>query len=161
MAKKSIKEMISNGGEDAQYRVAAKSICKLTRGSLVKVLEKANLSSDAAKQAELFLDSELGLAAIGFLSGLALNYAPHISENEKVQRISEEFTTESIATVGNVFIENIVGEIMPILSSTLESLPQPKPQARIAEVTSISDVKQSKEEKQSSSVAKKPSNRVK
>lgn len=160
MAKKSIKEMFTGESmEDAQYRVGAKSICKLTRGSLVKVLQKANLSSDAAKQAELFLDTELGLAAIGFLSGLALNYVPHISENEKVQRISEELATEGIATAANVFIDNIVGEIMPMLSSTLESLPEPKAQARIAEVTSIADVKQSKEEKQS--VAKKPSNRVK
>lgn len=144
MSKKSMIEMGKKAAIDAQYRVATEQIGKGSQQGIMRLVQAGNFSSDQMKQIEKFLGSDLGLALLKFSMGMAIHNMPEeISSDARAARLAEEFTTDGMALAANTAIGSLVGEILPLLSGAIDSLPTPAPAARIAEVTANDVVSES------------------
>lgn len=72
------------------------------------------------------LDTEIGRAMVSMMIGLGLNYAPSISEDARVQRLSESFRVSGMATAGNAVMSEALDKFMPIIKQALSTLPEEK-----------------------------------
>ncbi len=124
MAKPDFLKMMKGDGVDAAYRVGANQMVRGLQGAVVKVVESQGGKSETVKAASELLDSEFGKSVLGYTAGLALTYAPVISEDERAKRLAEEFRVGGMATAGNAIIDNLMATILPILQETLSHLPE-------------------------------------
>jgi len=147
--KKSVLEMTKKASVDAQYRVASEQIGKVGQASIKSLLEAGNFSSDQMKLVERFLASDFGLSLVQFGMGMAIHNMPEeISGDPRAARLAEEFTTSGIARAGNTVIGSLVSEIMPMISGTMASLPEP---TRVAQLETEEEIAIDSSKKKSSS----------
>lgn len=117
--------MVKADAENAAYRIAATQISNGTKGAILAIMEKQGQGSDRVKAVSDLLDTEFGTALISLLVGAGLTYAPHISEDARVQRLAGEFRVNGMATAGNAIFETATQHFLPVIMSAISSLPAP------------------------------------
>lgn len=120
---KSILEMVKADAGNAAYRVAAKQINTGLRNAIVEMLKAKGTSSAHIEGIAAFLETEWGAALLGSIAGHGLGYIPGIKDDPRVVRLAGEFRVSSMATVGNEIFTAALGQLLPVLTTALNSLP--------------------------------------
>jgi hypothetical protein len=107
-----VRSKIRIEAEKAAYRVAATQLTKVSRGAIISVLPENQ------KGIENFLKSEIGASLLSMVNGLALTYG--MKENERAQRLGKEFRIASMAGAGNFVIDEVMGMIGDVMTSSLD-----------------------------------------
>ncbi len=112
--------MTKSDGEKAAYRVAGKQITKGTKAALIMLLSK-QMKGDYTAAASELLDTQAGEALISMLLGYGLTYAP--LEDNRLQRLAEEFRVEGMAVAGNAIIGALIENLLPVITESMKVLP--------------------------------------
>ncbi len=59
----------------------------------------------------------------GTIAGHGLGYVPGIKDDPRVVRLAEEFRISSLTTAGNEIFSAALGELLPVVTKALNSLP--------------------------------------
>lgn len=121
--------MIKADLNDTAYRVAAAQLNRATKAAILATLKSQGTSK--LKTISQMLDSEMGTALVSMMMGLALTYAPKISEHEKAKTLAQEFRIAGMATAGNEVIDTAMTVLLPVLMQAVSSLPQENSQLRV------------------------------
>ncbi len=119
----SLMGMIKADAAKAGYRVAAKQINTGVRNAIVEMLKSKGASNEHIAGVAAFLETEWGAAILGTIAGHGLGYIPGIKDDPRVVRLAEEFRISSMTTVGNEIFEAALGQLLPVLTTALNSLP--------------------------------------
>jgi len=112
--KESFVSKLKDDGADAAYRVGARQMSKAVQTAMVKMLQDKGYKKTQVTAIKEFLASELGDVFIKNVLGYALTYFPHLSQNERAQRMAKEFRVEGIAQIGNMAMEHLLPAMMQV-----------------------------------------------
>jgi heme A synthase len=95
------------------------------------------------------LDTEMGDALMDGLFGAALTFTPGIKEDARAQRLAKQFRVSAMSVAGNVVMGELLGTLVPALTTALNSLPEPKRELHVPEeILPDHKVKAAQEEKE-------------
>jgi hypothetical protein len=116
--------MVMGDVTNASYRVAAHTVTKAVRATLVGAIKATGSESGLADIAKEVLSTDEGKAIVGLACGYAGTYLPGpLGDNPHMQKISEELRVESMVEGANLTLERIGEEIMPELVDMISKLP--------------------------------------
>ena len=81
----------------------------------------------------MLLDSEIGDSGISLLLGIAIMYAPMISDDPRAQKLAESFRRNGMTTAGNLVVSTAMSTLLPLVQSVLAKMPADEEQVRVAE----------------------------
>lgn len=99
----------------AGYRVASRQITSLATNLLA-----AKIPDSQASVKNLF-QSEIGVGIVSLMLGWGLTYA--VPDQEKIQSLAKECRVSGLTTFGNVAIEALMGELISLISRSVEAIP--------------------------------------
>lgn len=120
---KSFMEIMKSDAKTAAYRVASTQMTLGIKNALVNLMEKKGQSSERISALKEMLDTKFGEALVSYLAGMALTYAPVISEDPRAKTLAQEFRVSGVSTVGNEVIGIAMEHFMPVLQNALTNLP--------------------------------------
>jgi hypothetical protein len=112
---------------DAAYRVAAKQITSGVRTGLVLTIKAKGGNGDKAEAIGSLLESEFGEAIVHGLLGMILPQVGSMlpgGNDARLTRLSKEFRTSGMATVGNAVIGELMEYVLPAITNALKALPE-------------------------------------
>lgn len=135
--KPSFFEMMKGDATKAAYRVAANQMTTGVKKAILTIMEKKGQSSERIQALGEMLDTQAGQAFISTLIGMALTYAPVISNDPRAAQLADEFRINGIATAGNAMMDVAVEHFFPVIASVLSNLPAPpNAEVRVADTKS-------------------------
>lgn len=126
-------DMVKSDTKEAAYRVAGTQITNGAKAALIKLFESRGGSSEQMTVFRSLLDSEMGESIIAMMLGVGLKYAPMVKDDQRVQKLAEEFRVQGMTTAGNAVMEMAMGSILPVLTTALNSLPEETNAIRVGE----------------------------
>lgn len=123
----------------AAYRVAGNQILRAAKTALINALKNGGSKSAHIKAVGEFLDTEMGSAVLSCMVGMGLNYAPYFKEDERAQQLAKEFRINGMAVAGGMAMNAVMGEVLPNILSSLNSLPAPKMKVRVLDEGSVQE----------------------
>ena len=142
-------DMLKADTTNAAYRIASTQITNGTKAAILAVMEKQGQDSDRIRAISDLLDTEFGSALVSLVVGLGLTYAPHISQDTRVQRLAGEFRVNGMATAGNAVFETVAEHFLPVVMNAISALPAVEPEkAKITSSGKLSEVEDESEEEE-------------
>ncbi|MCZ2224293.1 MAG: hypothetical protein LC122_11780 [Chitinophagales bacterium] len=133
---KDILGTLKNDSKEAGYQVAADQSATIIQKALVNVIEK-KVDSDTAKSFAIMLDTEVGLACVKLLAGLALTYAPGVGQDPRAQKVADKLRQGAMSDGMNLVADELVGNLLPALNGIVEALPEQPAVAQLVEKTGM------------------------
>lgn len=123
----------------AAYRVAGNQILRAAKTALINAMKNGGSKSAHIRAFGEFLDTEAGSAVLSCAVGMGLNYAPYFKDDERAQQLAKEFRISGMAVAGTMALDTVMGDVLPTLLSSLNSLPSPKIKTRILDESNPQD----------------------
>lgn len=121
-------------GEKAVYRTAARTLVSNVKKAIIKMMEDKDVDQGTRSTVSKLLQSEIGDSLIGAVIGVGLPHVPIISEDVRVQRISQEFQVEALSVAMDSVISTITDLIIPVIGDAIKSLPEVKEEEEEEEI---------------------------
>jgi hypothetical protein len=121
-------ERLQDESQEAAWRTAALQLAKLMREPLGAMMQKF-LSPESYIQANAFLQSEIGLAALAGLLAAALTLMPHPKAKQMAQALRREAMAGAADQAADLLMEPLRAVIADYLSAPPPALPAPSPSA--------------------------------
>ncbi len=116
-------DMLKECAASSPYRVARMQMLTSGKEAVLNLLKK-NLDPSMHFFAEAFLNSDAGQAVVLGMLGFGAPYLPEaMSENEHVQKLSDEFRKEAVAKGFNEVADFLGKFLLPVFKEALASLP--------------------------------------
>lgn len=125
-SKPSFSQSLKSDATNAGYRIASNQATSLIKNTLIALAKSKGQDANSITILSAFLDSEYGKAMISLIVGYGLLHAPSIKDDSRIQKLSEEFRVEGMATIGNEVISNIFELIAPVVANTVSNIPEEK-----------------------------------
>lgn len=116
--------MVKEDAEDAAYRIAAAQLTNVCKTAILATLKAQGSKRSQLNSITQLLDSEVGSALVSLLMGVALTYAPGISEHKRASSLAEEFRISGMVIAGDVISEMATSILLPAMMQTIANLPQ-------------------------------------
>lgn len=120
--------------KDAAYRVAGTQIIKIAKNGLLNLLRSKGVENKQIETISNFLDTEVGTAILSASVGVMFNYIPPFNKDERAKTLAREFRVGGMALAGNLLADKALADLLPKMSTILESLPtlsSNKPQTKV------------------------------
>lgn len=121
----SLMDQFKSDGVEAAYRVAATQLRNVGKQALLGMLKDQKLKKNSLSKIGEVLDTELGDALMDAIFGAALTFVPGVKEDPRAQQLAKQFRVSAMSVAGNVVMGELVGTLVPALTTALNSLPEP------------------------------------
>lgn len=111
----SFTETLKQDTKEAGVRIASKKISGAVKGSLLTLMKKNKMKKAQLRAFSDFLETEMGTVLIDLVLGWGLTYAPMISNDPRVKKVAEEFRVKGSALAGNLLIDTVAEQALPVL----------------------------------------------
>jgi len=133
---KSFMDHMKSDVTKGSFRVAAKSIPKTARVALLVFMKTKKAPRAWIKTAKEVMETEWGLAFIQQILAWGFRYFPMLKDDARAQALADEWAIDSIATVGNEIVNELMGAMAPVIAQVMD-LPLPPNQVRIEEKSKV------------------------
>jgi len=133
MTKPSFTQTFQSDLVSASYRTAAHHISKSSRQLLLSVLREHGFKKKQLRAVTDLLETEYGQALVSLGIGWGLTHFPHLGEDERVQRLAEEFRVSGMSSGMNVAVGSLMEKFLPVVTGVMGQLQAPGERLRIAE----------------------------
>jgi pyruvate/2-oxoglutarate dehydrogenase complex dihydrolipoamide acyltransferase (E2) component len=119
------KVALQSDAVDAAWRTAASQLVKLTREPLVAVLSRHLGPDDESMRKKIadFLSTEAGTALLTAVLSVGLSAIPGQGATETVQRLTRELRVKSMADMGDLVADLLMGPLRQVMSLYLQGVP--------------------------------------
>ena len=133
MSKPSFTQTFQSDLVSSSYRTAAHHISKSSRQLLLSVLREHGFKKKQLRAVTDLLETEYGQALVSLGIGWGLTHFPHLGEDERVQRLAEEFRVSGMSSGMNVAVGSLMEKFLPVVTGVMGQLQAPGERLRIAE----------------------------
>lgn len=151
----SLMDQVKSDFNDAAYRVAATQLRNIGKEAILGMLKTQKLRKGKLATIAEVLDTELGDMLMDGIFGAALTFAPGIKEDPRAQQLAKQFRVSAMSTAGNVVMGELLGTLVPALTSALSSLPEPPAHSNLPVPEEILPEKKMKEVQEEKEFVKK------
>ncbi len=130
-------DILKKDFHEAKYRVAADQLTHGVKEAMLLAVKGKGGTESQLEGVSMLLDSEIGDSGISLLLGLAIMYAPMISDDPRAQKLAESFRRNGMTTAGNLVLSTAMTTLLPLVQSVLAKMPADEEQVRVAEPTRI------------------------
>ncbi len=104
--KKKVEPMLSEM-EQAAFRIAARKVSKTVRHSIIQILKQLKFKKEHIAIFTQILRSDYGLAMVSYLMGHLVGNFPHLKEDKRIQKLSDELRVDGVAFAIEESMEHI------------------------------------------------------
>jgi len=117
--------VFQQAGSEAAIRVASKQLSSGLQKAVVTSLQKKGMDKPMIESVAAFLDTEFGRGLFALALGYGLPHVPvpQIQNHPQMARVTNELTVNGMSAIGNAVFDEILGNLLPVITSTLETLP--------------------------------------
>lgn len=116
-------DMMKSDGKNAAVRVASQQLTSGMKTAILTFLEGKGQGSERLAAVKEMLDTKAGEAAIAYLAGNLLTFAPVISDDPRAKMLAEEFRVSGMTTIGNEVFGVAMETVLPVIQNILAQLP--------------------------------------
>ncbi len=128
-----ILEILKKDFHESKYRVAADQLTHGVKEAMLLAVKGKGGTESQLEGVSMLLDSEIGDSGISLLLGIAIMYAPMISDDPRAQKLAESFRRNGMTTAGNLVVSTAMSTLLPLVQSVLAKMPADEEQVRVAE----------------------------
>lgn len=124
-------DMSKKDATDAAYRVAGNQMTKGVKTGIIALMKDKGVEGGKVEAIRELLETEVGNAAVATILGQLLTHIPQLQDDQRVQKLAEEFRVQGMATAGNLVLDTMFQYFLPVVKDAMADLPQLEEKVRV------------------------------
>ncbi len=106
---------LQQNAKAAGPRILCKTISRGARAALIHLMKSKRMKKSWVRTVSEMMETEYGLAVVSFGLSLLFKYVPTLKDDPRAQYVADEFQIQSVETVGNELVEELMTFLLPAI----------------------------------------------